>query len=158
MTRTQYQWIVYLVHFLAVATTLILIVLLLPGFQLRTSLLGLAFVTAVFALLTTVIKPLLEQLISPLIILFSTTTAIVLNTLMLILTEILTDGILAIENLLWAVLGGAIVGMVSGLVNGIAENVRRRLFVEYRKQRKQDNRERLASIREQAMNDERFRR
>lgn len=106
MTRRQYQALVYFIHFVAVAVTLILVVWLMPGFQLETSWLGLIFVTAVFALLTTIVKPAIEYVLSPLTIAFYFIFAIALNTLMLYLTELLTDGIFSIDNIFWAILGG----------------------------------------------------
>lgn len=154
MTRRQYQFTVYAVHLLASMTTLILIVLLLPGFRLQTSLLGLLAVTLVFAFLTTVIKPLLESMFSMWVVLYSTTFAITVNTLLLYLTSLLTDGVFEIDNLLWALLGGTIVGMISAAVNVIAEMVEGRMFKQYQRQRRSRIKTRIEEIRAQATRDD----
>lgn len=157
MNHRQYEFLVYFTHFSAIMVTLLLVVLLLPGFQLHTTLLGLIGVTSVFAVLTTIIKPLLEFTLSPLVILFSPLITIALNTLMLYLTELLTDGIFSIDGFLWALLGGAIVGIISTIIFSLDGVIRRRLFVQYHSQRRQHWKDRMRQAQDRIITDKRLR-
>ena len=92
---------------------------LLPGIHVRDNEIGtLVIVALIFGLVNAVLKPLLVILSCPLIVLTLGLFAIVINGLMLLITDALAGGRFTIDGLGWAILGGLVVGAISGILEG----------------------------------------
>lgn len=112
---------------------------LLPGIGVRDNEMGtLLIIAAIFGLINALLKPLFIVLSCPLIILTLGLFAIVVNGLMLLITDALAGGRFTVDGLGWAILGGLVVGAISGVLErvlGLDEEVRKNI-----------KRERLATI------------
>ncbi|MBP8974249.1 MAG: phage holin family protein [Anaerolineae bacterium] len=104
---------------------------LLPGIGVRDNEIGTLLVVAfVFGLVNAVLKPIFIILSCPLIILTLGLFAIVVNGLMLLITDALAGGRFTVDGLGWAILGGLVVGAISGILErvlGLDEEVHRNI-------------------------------
>lgn len=73
----------------------------------------------VFGLLNGILKPILQFLTCPLVILTLGLFALVINGLMLWLTAELLPERLTVDNFWWAILGGLVMAIVGGILEGI---------------------------------------
>jgi len=95
---------------------------LLPGIGVRNNEIGTLLVVAfVFGLVNAVLKPVFIILSCPLIILTLGLFAIVVNGLMLLITDALAGGRFTVDGLGWAILGGLVVGAISGILEGVLD-------------------------------------
>jgi len=95
---------------------------LLPGIGVRNNEIGTLLVVAfVFGLVNAVLKPVFIILSCPLIILTLGLFAIVVNGLMLLITDALAGGRFTVDGLGWAMLGGLVVGAISGILEGVLD-------------------------------------
>ncbi len=95
---------------------------LLPGIGVRDNEIGTLLVVAfVFGLVNAVLKPVFIILSCPLIILTLGLFAIVVNGLMLLITDALAGGRFTVDGLGWAILGGLVVGAISGILEGVLD-------------------------------------
>ncbi|MEW6579435.1 MAG: phage holin family protein [Chloroflexota bacterium] len=95
---------------------------LLPGIGVRDNEIGTLLVVAlIFGLVNAVLKPLLIVLSCPLIILTLGLFAIVINGLMLLITDALAGGRFSVDGLGWAILGGLVVGAFSGILESVLD-------------------------------------
>lgn len=93
---------------------------LLPGISVRNNEMGTLLVIAfVFGLVNAVLKPVFLILSCPLIILTLGLFAIVVNGLMLLITDALAGGRFTVDGLGWAILGGLVVGAISGILERV---------------------------------------
>lgn len=108
---------------------------LLPGISVRNNEMGTLLVIAfVFGLVNAVLKPVFLILSCPLIILTLGLFAIVVNGLMLLITDALAGGRFTVDGLGWAILGGLVVGVLSGILEGVLD-----LDEKDREKRKRDD-------------------
>ena len=90
---------------------------LLPGIGVRDNDIGTLLVVAlIFGLVNAVLKPVFLILSCPLIILTLGLFALVINGLMLLITDALAGGRFTVDGLGWAILGGLVVGAISGIL------------------------------------------
>jgi putative membrane protein len=90
---------------------------LLPGIGVRDNDIGTLLVVAlIFGLVNAVLKPVFLILSCPLIILTLGLFAVVINGLMLLITDALAGGRFTVDGLGWAILGGLVVGAISGIL------------------------------------------
>lgn len=90
---------------------------LLPGVSVRDNEMGTLLVIAfVFGLVNAVLKPVFLVLSCPLIILTLGLFVVVVNGLMLLITDALAGGRFTVDGLGWAILGGLVVGAISGIL------------------------------------------
>ncbi|MCL4236722.1 MAG: phage holin family protein [Anaerolineae bacterium] len=93
---------------------------LLPGIGVRDNEMGtLLIIAAIFGLINALLKPLFIVLSCPLIILTLGLFAIVVNGLMLLITDALAGGRFTVDGLGWAILGGLVVGAISGILESV---------------------------------------
>lgn len=136
MNQQQLERITLFVHYVASVVTIALVAILLPGIRVQ-SLLALLFVALIFGLLNALIRPVLEYFASPFSILAETTTSTLLYTLILYLTSWLADGVLVLDNILWALIGGLLTGIITTWVNEIASVMELRISRSARRRRSQ---------------------
>ena len=93
---------------------------LLPGISVRNNEMGTLLVIAfVFGLVNAVLKPVFLILSCPLIILTLGLFVVVVNGLMLLITDALAGGRFTVDGLGWAILGGLVVGAISGILERV---------------------------------------
>ena len=104
------------------AAALVATAALLPGIGVRNNEIGTLLVVAfVFGLVNAVLKPVFIILSCPLIILTLGLFAIVVNGLMLLITDALAGGRFTVDGLGLAMLGGLVVGAISGILEGVLD-------------------------------------
>lgn len=104
---------------------------LLPGIHIRDDAIGtLIIVALVFGLVNAILKPFLIIMSCPLVILTLGLFTIVINGVLLLITDALAGDRFTVDTLGWAILGGLIVGFVSGIL----ENALGMHDEEYREQ------------------------
>jgi len=96
---------------------LFIVVTLVPGFHYRT-IVSLAIAAAVLGLLNAIVRPVLVLLTLPLTILTLGLFLIVLNAIMLELTDMLVGGFV-IDSFGWAIVGAVVLALVSLITNRI---------------------------------------
>ena len=96
---------------------LFIVVTLVPGFHYRT-IVSLAIAAAVLGLLNAIVRPVLVLLTLPLTILTLGLFLIVLNAIMLELTDMLVGGFV-IDSFGWAIAGAVVLALVSLITNRI---------------------------------------
>ena len=108
---------------------------LLPGIHVRDNEIGTLLVVAlIFGLVNAVLKPVFLILSCPLIILTLGLFAIVVNGLMLLITDALAGGRVTVDGLGWAILGGLVVGAIGGILERVFD-----LDEKDREKRKRDD-------------------
>jgi putative membrane protein len=107
----------FLLRLLINAATLAATASLLPGIHIRDNALGtLLIVALVFGLVNAIFKPIILVLSCPLIILTFGLWGLVINGLMLIITDALAGTRFQVDGFWWAVLGGMVVSVVAGIL------------------------------------------
>ena len=106
-----------LLRWLLNTIALFIVVTIVPGFSYRT-VVSLAIAAAVLGLLNAIVRPVLFLLTLPLTIVTLGLFLIVLNAIMLELTDMLVDGF-AISHFRWAVVGAIVLALVSLITNRI---------------------------------------
>lgn len=108
---------------------------LLPGVSVRDNEIWTLLVIAfVFGLVNAVLKPVFLILSCPLIILTLGLFVVVVNGLMLLITDALAGGRFTVDGLGWAILGGLVVGAISGILERVFD-----LDEKDREKRKRDD-------------------
>ena len=108
---------------------------LLPGISVRDNEIWTLLVIAfVFGLVNAVLKPVFLILSCPLIILTLGLFVVVVNGLMLLITDALAGGRFTVDGLGWAILGGLVVGAISGILERVFD-----LDEKDREKRKRDD-------------------
>lgn len=105
-----------IVHMAALGVT----VAVMPGISTRDdSVWTLVLVALIFGLINAVFKPFLILMSCPLIILTLGLFTLVINGLMLLLTDAIAGSYFNVDGFWWAVLGGLVVSIVSGIAEGL---------------------------------------
>ncbi len=103
---------------------------LLPGIGVRDNEIWTLLVVAlIFGVVNAVLKPVFLVLSCPLILLTLGLFVVVVNGLMLLITDALAGGRFTVDGLGWAILGGLVVGAISGILEralGLDEKERER--------------------------------
>ncbi len=103
---------------------------LLPGIGVRDNEIWTLLVVAlIFGVVNAVLKPVFLVLSCPLIVLTLGLFVVVVNGLMLLITDALAGGRFTVDGLGWAILGGLVVGAISGILEralGLDEKERER--------------------------------
>ena len=110
----------FLLRLIVNAIALTVAATILPGIHIDQSNLGtLALVALIFGLVNAIVKPVLYILSCPLILLTLGLFALVINGLMLLLTDALAGGRFTVDGFWWAVLGGLVVGITSMILESM---------------------------------------
>ena len=107
----------FLLRLFVNAFALTLVAMLLPGIHFSDdSLITLSVVALIFGLVNAVLKPIIFVLSCPLIILTLGLWVLVVNGLVLLVTDELVGSRFEIDGFWWAVLAGVIMGLISGVM------------------------------------------
>jgi putative membrane protein len=93
--------------------------LILPGMTIEGGLVGILLVSLVFGLINAIIKPIVTLLTCPLVILTLGLFTLVINTLMLLLTELFLDQYLKIDGFLWAFIAAILISIATVVIGFI---------------------------------------
>ncbi|HML22782.1 MAG TPA: phage holin family protein [Aggregatilinea sp.] len=89
---------------------------ILPGIHIDMGLGSLLLVAFVFGIVNAIVKPVITILSCPLIIVTLGLFYLVVNGLMLLITDELAGGRFDVDGLLWAVLGGLVFGIIGSIL------------------------------------------
>lgn len=109
----------FLIRWVILAIAVALTAWLLPGMQIQGNLwASLLIISAVYGLVNAIIRPIVTFFSCPLIILTLGLFTLIINALMLYLTNWLLPDILTIDSFFWTtIIGALIISIVSGLLN-----------------------------------------
>jgi putative membrane protein len=109
----------FLLRLIANAVALAATAAILPGIHIQNDRIGtLLLIALIFGIVNAVLKPIIVIMSCPLIILTLGLFAIVINGIMLLITAAIAGNRFVIDGFWWAVLGGLIVGIISGVLEG----------------------------------------
>ncbi len=110
----------FLIRVAVNAIAIAVMVAVLPGITVRDeSIATYLLLGLVFGLVNALLKPILTILTCPLIIVTLGLFVLVINGLILMLTGSLTGGLLSVDGLGWAILGGIVMGLVNVVLEGL---------------------------------------
>lgn len=110
----------FLMRLLINAVALAATAAILPGISVRDNGIGtLLIVALIFGLLNAVLKPALLILSCPLVILTLGLFLLVVNGLMLILTDALVGDRFEVDGLLWAIVGGIAISIIASILENV---------------------------------------
>ncbi len=109
----------FVIRLLVNAVALAGVAWLLPGIHIQNNDLGTVLVVAlIFGLVNALIKPVIVILSCPLICLTLGLFVVVVNGVMLLITDELAGDRFDVDGLGWAMLGGLVVGLIAGILEG----------------------------------------
>ena len=108
-----------LIRWVVIAVAVWLTALILPGMTLQGGIIGILLVSLVFGLINAIIKPIVKLLTCPLVILTLGLFTLVINMLMLLLTEWLVPQYLQVDGWLWAFIAAIVISLVTMVLNAI---------------------------------------
>ncbi len=116
----QFNWRMILVRVLINSLTLILVALLVPKIYFVDKTLLSVFLVAVgLGILNALVKPAIQFLTLQFIFATLGFVVILINTIMLLLLSILFDKRFAVDGIIWAIVGGALMGLISSLLESL---------------------------------------
>ena len=102
----------FLLRLVVNAVALVVTAYILPGIHVETSIGPLLLVALIFGVVNALLKPVIAILSCPLIIITLGLFYLVVNGLMLLITDALAGGRFEVDGLGWAILGGIVMGLV----------------------------------------------
>jgi len=100
-----------------IAATVWLTSWIMPGMEIKGGLAGILLVSLVFGLINAIIKPIVKLLTCPLVILTLGLFTLVINTLMLMLTEVILPQYLALDGFIAAFFAALVISIVSTILD-----------------------------------------
>ena len=91
--------------------------LILPGMTITGGIIGILLVSLVFGLINAIIKPIVKLLTCPLVILTLGLFTLVINTLMLLLTEFFLSDYLQIDGFFWAFIAAILISLATMVID-----------------------------------------
>ncbi len=101
------------------AIALVITAYVLPGIHVETEIGALLVVALIFGVVNALVKPVITILSCPLIILTLGLFYLVVNGLMLLITDALSGGRFEVDGLGWAILGGIVMGLVGMVLESV---------------------------------------
>lgn len=110
----------FLIRLIINAAALAITAWLLPGITIAEgSLASVLLIALIFGLVNALVKPVIVILSCPLLILTLGLFYLVVNGLMLLLTDALAGGRFEVDGIWWAILGGLVMGIVGGMLESL---------------------------------------
>ncbi len=116
----QFHWKIFLLRILATALALGLTVLILPEiYFINFSILSLLLVTLVLGILNALVRPILQLLTFRLLFVSFGLVIVLINSLILYLVAWLVPDRFAVTSLLWALVGGLLIGILGNFLENM---------------------------------------
>jgi putative membrane protein len=116
----RYHWKALLLRILINAIVLAMTVLVIPGIHfVDPSLLSIMFMAVILGALNALVKPVLQFALLPFIFASYGLVIVLVNALLLLLLAWLFPGYFAVERLLWAFAGGALIGLLGTFLENL---------------------------------------
>jgi len=109
----------FIVRLVVNAIALLVTAYVLPGIHVSDEILPLLLVALIFGVVNALVKPVLTVLSCPLIILTLGLFYLVVNGLMLLITDALAGSRFEVDGLGWAILGGIVIGLVGMVLDSM---------------------------------------
>lgn len=109
----------FLIRLIVNAIALAITAYILPGIDIEDGALTLLLIALVFGIINAFVKPIVTILSCPLIILTLGLFYLVVNGLMLLLTDEIVGSNFEVDGIWWAILGGLVMGIVGSILEGI---------------------------------------
>ncbi|WP_119072852.1 phage holin family protein [Aggregatilinea lenta] len=106
----------FFIRLIVNALALAITAYVLPGIDIDMGIGSLLLIALIFGVVNAIIKPIITILSCPLIILTLGLFYLVVNGLMLLITDELAGGRFDVDGLLWAILGGLVFGIVGSIL------------------------------------------
>jgi putative membrane protein len=108
-----------LVRIFVNALALIVITLLPDIHFVEPTVLRILFVALILGVLNAFVKPIIQFLTLRFIFITYGFAVVIINTIILLLLNIIVSGMFAVESLLWAIIGGALMGLIAGFFENL---------------------------------------
>ncbi len=109
----------FIIRLIVNALALAITAYVLPGIDIDMGIGSLLLIALIFGVVNAIIKPVITILSCPLIILTLGLFYLVVNGLMLLITDELAGGRFDVDGLLWAILGGLVFGIVGSILESV---------------------------------------
>ena len=123
----------FLLRLIVNAIALVITAYVLPGIHVNTDIGPLLLVALIFGIVNALVKPVITVLSCPLILITLGLFYLVVNGLMLLITDELAGGNFDVDGLGWAILGGIVLGLVGMVLEsllGLDDDKRREVVVD----------------------------
>ncbi|HET6445883.1 MAG TPA: phage holin family protein [candidate division Zixibacteria bacterium] len=115
----QFNWRMMLVRILVNALALLVITLLPDIHFVEPTVLRVLFVAMVLGVINAFVKPIVQFLTLRFIFITFGFAVVIINAIMLILLNVIIPGMFAVDSLIWALIAGALMGLVSGFFENL---------------------------------------
>lgn len=115
----QFNWRMILVRIFVNALALLFISILPDIHFVEPTLLRILFVALILGILNAFVKPIIQFLTLRFIFITYGFAVVIINTIILLLLNVIVPGMFQVESLLWAILGGALMGLVAGFLENL---------------------------------------
>ena len=109
----------FLLRLVVNAIALVITAYILPGIHVNTDIGPLLLVALIFGIVNALVKPVITVLSCPLILITLGLFYLVVNGLMLLITDELAGGNFDVDGLGWAILGGIVLGLVGMVLESL---------------------------------------
>jgi len=109
----------FLLRLIVNAIALVITAYVLPGIHVNTDIGPLLLVALIFGIVNALVKPVITVLSCPLILITLVLFYLVVNGLMLLITDELAGGNFDVDGLGWAILGGIVLGLVGMVLESL---------------------------------------
>lgn len=109
----------FIIRLIVTALALAVTAFLLPGIHVEDGILTLLLIALVFGIVNAILKPIITVLSCPLIILTLGLFYLVVNGLMLLITDELVGSNFEVDGIWWAILGGLVMGIVGSILESL---------------------------------------
>ena len=155
-TLKQFNWRAFVVRILVNALTLVLTVFVTPAMDfVEPTILKIIFLAMMLGVLNALIKPIIQFFTLSYIFVTYGLVVIFINGLLLYILHWLFPSMLQIDNLLWVLWGGAVMGIVSGILESVfgltLPIVDESAVTERMRQEEERQRRRMAAFQEQVV-------
>lgn len=115
----QFNWRMMLVRILVNALALLVISLLPDIYFVDPTVLRILFVGLILGILNAFVKPIIQFLTLRFIFITFGFAVVIINTIILLLLNIIVSDMFSVDSLLWAIIGGALMGLVAGFFENL---------------------------------------
>lgn len=118
-TRRQFNWRMLLVRIVINALTLLIVSILPNIYFVEPTVLSVLFLSVILGVLNALVKPILQFLTLRFIFITYGFAIVIINTIILLILNLLFPDMIAVDRLVWAIIGGALMGFVSSFLESL---------------------------------------